>query len=62
MLTINIYIYIYYTNPTAQLEERFTEPLRQLADMSFPNRAGNLQALISTGGDVSAAINILLAS
>ena len=46
----------------AALELRYNAQLQQLADMGFPSRAANLQALISTGGDVTAAVNILLAS
>ncbi|XP_029361209.1 ubiquilin-4 [Echeneis naucrates] len=42
-------------------EVRFQQQLDQLSAMGFINREANLQALIATGGDVSAAIERLLA-
>ena len=41
-------------------EERFRSQLEQLANMGFPNRQANIQALIATNGDVNAAIDRLL--
>lgn len=41
-------------------EERFRIQLEQLAQMGFPNREANLQALIATNGNVDAAIERLL--
>lgn len=41
-------------------EERYSQQLQQLAEMGFPNREANLQALIATFGDVNAAIARLL--
>ncbi|XP_037229126.1 ubiquilin-1 isoform X3 [Falco biarmicus] len=43
-------------------EVRFQQQLEQLSAMGFLNREANLQALIATGGDVSAAIERLLGS
>lgn len=41
-------------------EERYQQQLEELASMGFLNRQANLQALISTFGDVSAAVDKLL--
>lgn len=41
-------------------EERFRSQLEQLASMGFSNREANIQALLATFGDVSAAIDRLL--
>ncbi|XP_012985994.1 ubiquilin-1 isoform X1 [Melopsittacus undulatus] len=43
-------------------EVRFQQQLEQLSAMGFLNREANLQALIATGGDISAAIERLLGS
>ncbi|XP_071794279.1 ubiquilin-1-like isoform X2 [Asterias amurensis] len=43
-------------------EVRFRLQLEQLSNMGFVDRARNIQALISTGGDVNAAIERLLGS
>ncbi|XP_051497677.1 ubiquilin-1-like isoform X1 [Apus apus] len=43
-------------------EVRFQQQLEQLNAMGFLNHEANLQALIATGGDISAAIERLLAS
>ncbi|XP_053909252.1 ubiquilin-1-like isoform X2 [Cuculus canorus] len=43
-------------------EVRFRQQLEQLSAMGFLNHEANLQALIATGGDISAAIERLLAS
>ncbi|KAI5934866.1 Ubiquilin-1, partial [Manis javanica] len=50
-------------NPQLQNPEvRFQQQLEQLSAMGFLNREANLQALIATGGDISAAIERLLGS
>ncbi|PKU33725.1 ubiquilin-1 [Limosa lapponica baueri] len=41
-------------------EVRFQQQLEQLSAMGFLNHEANLQALIATGGDISAAIERLL--
>ncbi|KAF4794904.1 ubiquilin-1-like protein [Turdus rufiventris] len=41
-------------------EVRFQQQLEQLTAMGFLNREANLQALMATGGDISAAIERLL--
>ncbi|XP_009077336.1 PREDICTED: ubiquilin-1-like [Acanthisitta chloris] len=41
-------------------EVRFQQQLEQLSAMGFLNHEANLQALIATGGDISAAIEKLL--
>jgi ubiquilin len=41
-------------------EERFRSQLEQLAGMGFTDRQANIQALLATFGDVSAAIERLL--
>jgi ubiquilin len=43
-------------------EERYQAQLEQLTSMGFTNREANLQALVATFGDVSAAIERLLLS
>jgi len=43
-------------------EQRFQIQLEQLANMGFHDRSANIQALISTGGDVNAAIERLIGS
>lgn len=43
-------------------EERYRSQLEQLASMGFVNREANLQALIITFGDISAAVERLLQS
>uniref|UniRef100_A0A3B4ZQY7 UBA domain-containing protein n=1 Tax=Stegastes partitus TaxID=144197 RepID=A0A3B4ZQY7_9TELE len=43
-------------------EDEFQEELEQLSSMGFRDRQANLQALISTGGDVTTAIQHLLGS
>lgn len=43
-------------------EERYRAQLEQLASMGFVNREANLQALITTFGDISAAVERLLQS
>ncbi|XP_043939632.1 ubiquilin-1 isoform X4 [Protopterus annectens] len=43
-------------------EVQFQQQLEQLSSMGFLNREANLQALIATGGDISAAIERLLGS
>lgn len=42
-------------------EQRYQAQLEQLAAMGFVNREANLQALISTFGDINAAVEKLLA-
>ncbi|XP_060515741.1 ubiquilin-1 isoform X2 [Cylas formicarius] len=42
-------------------EERYQQQLEQLTSMGFLNREANLQALISTFGDINAAVEKLLA-
>ena len=52
-----------YSVPLQQPPEvRFRLQLEQLSNMGFVDRARNIQALISTGGDVNAAIERLLGS
>lgn len=41
-------------------EQRYQTQLEQLAAMGFVNREANLQALISTYGDINAAVEKLL--
>lgn len=41
-------------------EAEFHEELEQLSSMGFGDRQANLQALISTGGDLTTAIQHLL--
>lgn len=43
----------------AELEERFSEQLRQLEDMGFMDREKNIRVLASTNGSVQIAINKL---
>nr|XP_015928744.1 ubiquilin-1 isoform X4 [Parasteatoda tepidariorum] len=43
-------------------EERYRSQLEQLANMGFVNREANLQALITTFGDINAAVERLLQS
>ena len=50
------------TQPQAPPEERYRSQLEQLAAMGFVNREANIQALISTFGDVNAAVERLLQS
>ncbi|KAJ8413923.1 hypothetical protein AAFF_G00065210 [Aldrovandia affinis] len=51
------------TNPQVQgADVRFQQQLEQLSGMGFLNREANLQALIATGGDITAAIERLLGS
>ncbi|XP_010212670.1 PREDICTED: ubiquilin-1-like, partial [Tinamus guttatus] len=53
------------TGTNAQLqnpEVRFQQQLEQLSALGFLNHEANLQALIATGGDISAAIERLLGS
>jgi len=45
---------------TRPIEERFQEELRQLNDMGFTNYNRNISALRRTGGNVQAAIEMLL--
>jgi len=47
-------------NPDQPPEERFASQLEQLASMGFIDRQQNIQALISTMGDVNAAVERLL--
>jgi ubiquilin len=47
---------------TVPPEERFRAQLEQLGTMGFTNREANIQALLQTFGDVSAAIERLLGS
>eukprot|EP00455_Lapot_gusevi_P036033 TRINITY_DN3_c0_g1_i2.p1 TRINITY_DN3_c0_g1~~TRINITY_DN3_c0_g1_i2.p1 ORF type:complete len:181 (-),score=77.85 TRINITY_DN3_c0_g1_i2:184-660(-) len=47
--------------PQVQPEIIYRDQLRQLTEMGFFDPDANLRALISTGGDVNAAVNILLA-
>merc|ERR1719471_714161 len=47
-------------NPEQPPEERFASQLEQLASMGFIDRQQNIQALISTMGDVNAAVERLL--
>merc|ERR1719225_1774945 len=49
-------------NPDQPPEERFASQLEQLASMGFVDRQANIQALISTMGDVNAAVERLLAT
>lgn len=42
-------------------EQRYHSQLEQLAAMGFLNREANLQALISTYGDINAAVEKLIA-
>jgi len=46
--------------PALAPEQRYQIQLEQLSSMGFNNRAANIQALISTGGDVNAAIERLI--
>ncbi|CAG7818393.1 unnamed protein product [Allacma fusca] len=46
--------------PQAPPEERYRSQLEQLSSMGFVNREANIQALISTFGDVNAAVERLL--
>lgn len=41
-------------------EAEFQEEMEQLSSMGFRDRQANLQALISTGGDLTTAIQHLL--
>lgn len=43
-----------------QLAARYQVELRQLSDMGFSNADANLRALIATGGNVNAALEMLL--
>uniref|UniRef100_A0A096MEQ9 Ubiquilin 1 n=1 Tax=Poecilia formosa TaxID=48698 RepID=A0A096MEQ9_POEFO len=43
-------------------EEDFQEELQQMNSMGFRDRKANLQALISSGGDLSSALHLLLTS
>ncbi len=43
-------------------EERYQAQLEQLSGMGFMNREANLQALVSTFGDINAAVERLLSS
>ncbi|KAI1900111.1 hypothetical protein AGOR_G00046660 [Albula goreensis] len=47
---------------TQSAEVRFHQQMEQLSGMGFLNREANLQALIATGGDITAAIERLLGS
>jgi ubiquilin len=47
-------------NPQVPPEQRFQIQLEQLSTMGFHDRAANIQALSSTGGDVNAAIERLI--
>ncbi|XP_076261634.1 ubiquilin [Rhynchophorus ferrugineus] len=49
------------TDQSLPPEQRYQQQLEQLAAMGFLNREENLQALISTFGDINAAIEKLLA-
>jgi len=49
-------------NPDQPPEERFASQLDQLASMGFVDRQANIQALISTMGDVNAAVERLLST
>ncbi|EZG75428.1 ubiquitin family protein [Gregarina niphandrodes] len=46
--------------PVSNPEEAFTSQLKQLEDMGFLDKQANVSALQATGGDVNAAINMLL--
>ena len=46
--------------PAQQPELIYAAQLRQLQDMGFYDAPANIQALVSTGGDVNAAVAILL--
>lgn len=48
------------SNEVHQEETEFKEELEQLSSMGFRDRKANLQALISTGGDLTTAIQHLL--
>lgn len=48
--------------PQVPPEERYRSQLEQLTAMGFMNREANIQALISTFGDVNAAVERLLQS
>merc|ERR1711894_660552 len=45
-------------NPDQPPEERFASQLEQLASMGFVDRQAKIQALISTMGDVNAAVEV----
>lgn len=47
-------------NPQVPPEQRFQIQLEQLSTMGFHDRAANIQALLSSGGDVNAAIERLI--
>ncbi|GFQ87690.1 ubiquilin-1 [Trichonephila clavata] len=62
---INYYLMRYLMQQQQQQqppEERYRSQLEQLASMGFVNREANLQALITTFGDISAAVERLLQS
>ncbi|XP_057308497.1 ubiquilin-1-like [Hydractinia symbiolongicarpus] len=46
--------------PIVPPEQRYQIQLEQLSSMGFNDRAANIQALVSTGGDVNAAIERLI--
>jgi len=46
--------------PQVPPEQRFQIQLEQLSTMGFHDRAANIQALLSSGGDVNAAIERLI--
>lgn len=46
--------------PTADLAARYQAELAQLNDMGFHDADANIRALIATGGNVNAALEILL--
>ncbi|KAK9695400.1 UBA/TS-N domain [Popillia japonica] len=48
------------TNNTLNFEERYRIQLQQLSEMGFINREANLQALITSFGDLNRAIEMLL--
>lgn len=41
-------------------EEMYSQQLQRLSEMGFTNREANIQALVATGGDINAAIAMLL--
>ncbi len=45
--------------PQQQPEVLYATQLRQLQEMGFYDQAANIRALVSTGGDVNAALSIL---
>ncbi len=47
-------------HPALQPAVLYRDQIRQLQDMGFTDAAANIRALTATGGDVAAAVNLLL--